>query len=75
MIKEGIRSVQKGEDPKGIRRDAILPIATYANETVMHIPPASSQENDRRLVAETGKQVIENFLKVPPVQKGHSLSL
>ena len=75
MIKEGIRSVQRGEDPKGIRRDAVLPIPTYANETVMHIPPASSQESDRKLVAETGKRVIKNFLTVPPVQKSHGLSL
>ena len=75
MIREGIRAVQRGEDPKGVWRDANRPISTYGNEAVMHIPPAPTPEEDSKLVAETGRRVAKKFLKVPPTQKGLIVSL
>ena len=68
QIKEGIRAVQKGEDPKTLSRDAEKMILTYSNDTIIAIPRKGSQEEDDRLIRETGLKVAKDFLKTHPVE-------
>ena len=65
MLREGIRAVERGEDPKGvIREERIIP--TYGNETVRRVPLGATPEEDARLVQKTGMGFAEGYLKTPP---------
>jgi hypothetical protein len=66
-IRRGIRRVQEGRDPVGLCREAGAVIPTYANDTVVHVPPAATPEADRRLLRETGRKLAEAYLKGPPL--------
>ena len=72
MVTEGIRAVQRGEDPRGLSRDANGAIPSYGNDTIMHIPPTSIPEEDSKLLRETGRRVAEGHIKSPPVTTGHA---
>jgi hypothetical protein len=62
QIKRGIRAVESGEGPPGLRlaADAITP--TYCNDTVVRMLPAATAVEDRRLMRETGRQLAETYL-------------
>ena len=64
-VREGIRAVQRGEDPKGVIRAADGPIPTYANNTVLAIPPAENHEADLRLLREVGRRVGGGYITDP----------
>jgi nitrite reductase/ring-hydroxylating ferredoxin subunit len=67
MIREGIRAVAAGKDPYGVSMTSNEPIRTYGQDTVLRIPPAADPEADRRLLAETGRKVIDDYyVKNPP---------
>ena len=66
MVREGIRAVERGEDPVGVWRDTSSPIPTYGNEIVMSVPQAATTEEDAKLVADTGRQVGKRALKISP---------
>jgi hypothetical protein len=59
--------VKEGRDPAGLCREAGAVIPTYANDTVVHVPPAATPEADQRLVRETGRKLAEAYLKDPPL--------
>ena len=65
LVREGIRAVQRGEDPKGVARERGKTIITYANNTVLRIPPAPTPEEDRRLLSDTGRRVGEGYVNDP----------
>ncbi|HEX7055507.1 MAG TPA: aromatic ring-hydroxylating dioxygenase subunit alpha [Burkholderiales bacterium] len=66
MIREGIRAVAAGEDPYGARPES-MPVRTYAQDTVLRIPPAADPEAEHRLLVETGRKVLEgHYLQNPP---------
>jgi hypothetical protein len=67
QIRRGIRSVQEGRDPEGLCRDADTAIPTYANDTVVHVPPAATPDEDPHLLRETGRRLAEVYLKEPPL--------
>jgi hypothetical protein len=67
QIRRGIRSVQDGHDPAGLCRDAGTVIPTYSNNTVVRVPPASTPEEDLRLLRETGRKLAEAYLTDPPL--------
>jgi phenylpropionate dioxygenase-like ring-hydroxylating dioxygenase large terminal subunit len=67
QIRRGIRSVHEGRDPAGLGRDANAPIPTYANDTVVRIPPATTSEADQQLLRETGRKLAEAYLKEQPL--------
>jgi hypothetical protein len=67
QIRRGIRSVQDGRDPAGLCRDAGAVIPTYANDTVVCVPPAATPEEDPHLLRETGRRLAEAYLKDPPL--------
>ena len=60
MIKQGIRAVQEGVDPRHKSYQAGPVIATYSQDRVIAgIPPAPTPEEDRQLLRETGRKVVE----------------
>jgi phenylpropionate dioxygenase-like ring-hydroxylating dioxygenase large terminal subunit len=66
-IRRGIRSVQNGQDPAGLNRDDGMVIPTYANDTVVHVPPAPTPEEEPHLLRETGWKLAKAYLKDPPL--------
>lgn len=57
MVKQGIRDVKAGKDPKGVIRTPHDRIQTYAQDTVLRIPKAKTDEADEALLFETGRKV------------------
>ena len=62
-IRQGIRDVQAGRDPKGLVREAGKVIGTYSNHTIWRLPAASTPEEDRRLLREAGRKMAEDYIK------------
>jgi phenylpropionate dioxygenase-like ring-hydroxylating dioxygenase large terminal subunit len=56
-VREGIRAVQRGEDPKGIVRSAGHAIPTLCQDTVLRVPPASTEAEDAELLRRVGRLV------------------
>jgi nitrite reductase/ring-hydroxylating ferredoxin subunit len=65
MVRQGIRAVQRGEDPKGLCRETGRPISTYGNDTVTRVPSATTPEADRAVLRATARRVLETCLKDP----------
>lgn len=66
MIREGIRAVAEGKDPFGAH-PASAPVRTFAQDTVLRIPGAADADAERRLLAETGRKVLDGYyLEHPP---------
>lgn len=60
MIRRGIRAVQHGADPTPVTRQDGKVIPTYSQDRVVSgIPPAPTPEEDRRLLREIGRRVVE----------------
>jgi hypothetical protein len=67
LIREGIRATASGADPRGVVFRAGAPISTYAQDTVLRIPPAPTPEAERLLLLETGRKVMAGYyVKNPP---------
>ncbi len=67
LVREGIRAVQRGEDPPGLVRGPHAPIPTYSQDTVLRIPPAPTPEADRALLRAEGRKVAAGYyLRHPP---------
>jgi len=58
IVRDGIRAVAAGRDPKELRREPGPPIATYTQDTVLRIPAEKDAEADRRLLREIGFKVV-----------------
>ena len=58
MLRNGIRAVQRGEDPFGILREPVARIPTYAQNTILRIPPAATPETDRELLRKVANDVM-----------------
>ena len=57
LLREGIRALQRGEDPRrAVARDG-KSIRTFCRNTVLRIPAADTPEADRELVRNTGRKV------------------
>ena len=70
-VRQGIEAVKKGETPMGPVRTAGEVIPTYASNTVMHCPPAATEEEDRELMLGIGRKVAEGLLSgaTPRIQR------
>ena len=66
MVRTGIRDVQAGRNPFGSQLSADQVIRTYANDTVVRAPAASSLEKDAELLHQTGLQVARGYIENPP---------
>ena len=58
IVRDGIRAVEAGESPRGVSFDAVEPIRTHCQDTVLKIPPAATPEDDRALLRHTGRRVV-----------------
>ena len=64
MTRQSIRAVNAGEKPlKSADHRENEPIRTYSQERVLHIPPAPTPEEYKRLLRETGREVVEAAIK------------
>jgi hypothetical protein len=62
IVRDGIRAVAAGRDPRELLREPRPPIATYTQDTVLRIPAEADPEADRRLLRETGRKVTRGLL-------------
>ena len=58
IVRDGIRAVARGGDPRGAHRPEGTIVRTFTQDVVLRIPPASSPERDRKLLRATGRSVI-----------------
>jgi len=58
IVRDGIRAVAAGRDPRELQRGVIGPITTSTQDTVLRVPPASDPETDRRLLRDIGRKVV-----------------
>ena len=65
-MRKAIRMVAQGQDPPGILQYPGKTIPTYGGDTVLQIPAAPTEEEDRKLVLEAGQDVAKRHLKNPP---------
>jgi hypothetical protein len=70
QLRRGMRAVQAGDDPAGLRRDTGAVIPTYCNDTIVQLPPAENSVMDRQLMRETGRRLAEGYLEDPPLMAG-----
>src|SRR5262245_47084802 len=66
LLREGIRALQRGEDPKRAVSSVGNTISTYCRNTVVRIPPAETSEADRELLRNTGRKVAAAVLSGQP---------
>ena len=72
LLRDGIRAVQRGEDPKGVIREDGKVVNCYGGNTMVYLPPAATPEEDKKLLQETGRRVAEGYLKNPPHVNGYA---
>ncbi len=58
IVRDGIRDVAAGRDPKSVLRGPAGVIRTLTQDTVLRIPPESDAASERRLLRETGRKVV-----------------
>lgn len=58
MLREGIRTVEEGGDPKGVARDGDGPIRTYTQNAVIAIPKGATPEEERAALQAGGRRVF-----------------
>ena len=65
MIRRGIRAVHYGADPRHNIHQAGKVITTYSQDRVIAgIPPAPTPEEDKQLLRETGRKVVEDYQRL-----------
>lgn len=69
MVRDGIRAVERGEDPPFLCREEGKVLLTYANDTIIRIPRKATVEEDNRLLFETGRSVMEDYLNNHPADR------
>ena len=62
LLRQQIRAVRQGKDPKGVDAMGDKPIATYLRNISFVAPPRPSPKEDRKLWRETARKVAEEAL-------------
>ena len=65
-MRKAIRLVERGQDPPGILREPGKIIPTYGGDTVLRVPPAPTEEEDRDLILKVGREMAQRYVKSPP---------
>src|SRR5262249_60472769 len=73
LLREGIRALQRGQNPKRAASSVGNVIKTYCRNTVLRIPPAESPEADRELLRNTGRKVAAAVLSGQSVSTAKAL--
>ena len=63
IVRQGIRDVQSGRDPKGLFRESGKVIETYSNHTIWRLPEASTPEADSQMLLEVGRKMAKDYFK------------
>ena len=58
LIREGVRALKNGEEPTALKRKPDEVIPTYSQNRVLRVAPAASEDADRKLMREIGRQVM-----------------
>ena len=58
IVRDGIRAVARGEDPWGTRGNDGQVIRTFTQDTVRRVPPAATEDADRRLLRQTALDAV-----------------
>ena len=67
LVRDGIRATASGRDPQGVTRVEGRVIRTYAQDTVVHLPPGATPEAERQQLLDVGRKVMDDFyVKNPP---------
>jgi nitrite reductase/ring-hydroxylating ferredoxin subunit len=62
LVKDGIAAVQAGKAPKGVlKKKAAKPILTYCHNTVKKVARASTEQDDRKLATEFGREIFRQI--------------
>jgi phenylpropionate dioxygenase-like ring-hydroxylating dioxygenase large terminal subunit len=61
LLRQGIRDVKRGKDPKGIARTPGAAVPTYSQDTVLRIPAGPDPEADRALLRDVGRKVVDGY--------------
>ena len=67
-MRRAIKAVQQGEDPVGLLREPGGMIPTYGGDTALNIPPAATEEQDKKLMRKVGRDLAHRYIKSPPNQ-------
>ena len=67
LVREGIRAVQRGEDPRRVVPSTGKAIPTYCRNTVLRVLPAATADADKELLRTTGRKVAAALLSRQPV--------
>jgi phenylpropionate dioxygenase-like ring-hydroxylating dioxygenase large terminal subunit len=62
IVREGVRAVQRGEDPEFLHREEGRIIPTYSNDTIIRLPKPATDEAEKLLLRETGRKVAEEIM-------------
>lgn len=62
IVREGVRAVQRGEDPEFLHREEGKIIPTYSNDTITRIPKPATEEEEKRLLHMMGRKVAEEIM-------------
>ena len=62
MLRDGIRAVAAGEDPKGLVSRVTRPLETYASNTAIPVPQASTLADDAALIDEVERELVARTL-------------
>ena len=65
LVRQGIKAVQNGENPKYLHLKEGGLVPTISGHTVMRIPPAATPEEDIQLLRDTGRRLAEQYIKDP----------
>lgn len=62
LIRQGIRDVREGRDPKGLVREAGAPVRTYANSIVAPLAKGATEEEDRAAVIAYTRDAVDRIV-------------
>jgi hypothetical protein len=65
LLREGIRDVQSGRDPKGLIRSA-EPQATYGSDLIVPASTVQPQGDERTTLMAFAQSTIDGYLNSPP---------
>ena len=58
IVRDGIRAVQEGRDPRGTHWPEGKVVPTHTQDLVVRLPRAATAEADRRLLRATGRRAV-----------------
>jgi nitrite reductase/ring-hydroxylating ferredoxin subunit len=65
ILRDGIRAVESGEAPRGLKLEPGETITTYCQDTVLRVPASGSAADDRALLRQVGRRVVAGDYQRP----------